>query len=168
MGSETTVAAKSLPEPDQVVRHDRLEEAWVSNVGLLWENRRTLVRVGVLTFVLSASFAFLMPKQYESSARIMPPDQATGSAAMLAALAGREDPQRAGWPASLAGYSADAETAQSSSACCEAAQSAGISSIDSNCSKSTKSATLCGHCEDTGSKDNYLRRQQEWSYHDCG
>jgi len=66
-----------------------MNEAWVSNAALMWENRRTLADVAVLAFVLSAVIAFCIPNQYQSSARIMPPEQAGGSAAMLAALAGR-------------------------------------------------------------------------------
>jgi uncharacterized protein involved in exopolysaccharide biosynthesis len=65
------------------------DEAWISNVALLWANRRLLVRVAALAFALSAVTAFILPKQYESTTRIMPPEQASGSAAMLAALMGR-------------------------------------------------------------------------------
>lgn len=65
------------------------DQTWVSNVALLWANRRLLVRVVALALVLSAITAFILPKQYESTTRIMPPEQATSSAAMLAALVGR-------------------------------------------------------------------------------
>ena len=65
------------------------ENAWVSNLALLWENRRALVRTAIVALGLSTAIAFLLPNQYESAARIMPPEQTTGNAAMLAALAGR-------------------------------------------------------------------------------
>jgi capsule polysaccharide export protein KpsE/RkpR len=65
------------------------DAAWVANVAILWENRRFLVGVVAAAFVLSAAVSLLLPKQYESSTRIMPPEQTTGSAAMLAALTGR-------------------------------------------------------------------------------
>ena len=65
------------------------DAAWVSNVDLLWANRQILVRTSALALVLGAAIAFMLPNQYESSARILPPEQATGSAAMLAALAGK-------------------------------------------------------------------------------
>jgi uncharacterized protein involved in exopolysaccharide biosynthesis len=61
---------------------------WLRNANLLWDQRRTLARVAVIAFVLSAAFAFLIPKRYESVARLMPPEQPSSGAAMLAALAG--------------------------------------------------------------------------------
>jgi capsule polysaccharide export protein KpsE/RkpR len=63
---------------------------WVTNATLLWNHRRLLARVTAVALVLSAVIAFLLPKQYESVARIMPPDQQGSSgAALLAAVAGR-------------------------------------------------------------------------------
>ena len=62
---------------------------WVVNAALLWAHRRTLVRVVAVALVISGAIAFLMPKQYESTARLMPPDQGGSSSALIAALAGR-------------------------------------------------------------------------------
>ena len=66
-------------------------ERWVSNLSLLWDERAILFRVGIASAVLSALLAFvIMPKEYESTCRIMPPDQNSGGAsALLSALAGR-------------------------------------------------------------------------------
>jgi capsule polysaccharide export protein KpsE/RkpR len=61
---------------------------WLSNANLLWDHRRTLARVAAVALVLSAAIAFLIPKRYESVARVMPPEQPSSGAAMLAALAG--------------------------------------------------------------------------------
>jgi uncharacterized protein involved in exopolysaccharide biosynthesis len=61
---------------------------WVRNANLLWDHRRLLFRVAVVAMVLSATIAFLIPKRYESVARLMPPEQPSTGAAMLAALAG--------------------------------------------------------------------------------
>jgi uncharacterized protein involved in exopolysaccharide biosynthesis len=61
---------------------------WVRNANLLWDHRRLLFRVAVVAVVLSATIAFLIPKRYESVARLMPPEQPSSGAAMLAALAG--------------------------------------------------------------------------------
>ena len=61
---------------------------WVRNTTLLWDRRRLLLRVAAITLVLSAVIAFLIPKRYESVARLMPPEQPSSGAAMLAALAG--------------------------------------------------------------------------------
>jgi uncharacterized protein involved in exopolysaccharide biosynthesis len=61
---------------------------WVRNAALLWDHRRLLLRVAAITLVLSAAIAFLIPKRYESTARLMPPEQSSSGAAMLAVLAG--------------------------------------------------------------------------------
>jgi uncharacterized protein involved in exopolysaccharide biosynthesis len=61
---------------------------WVRNANLLWDHRRLLARVAAVALILSATIAFLTPKRYESVARLMPPEQPSSGAAMLAALAG--------------------------------------------------------------------------------
>ncbi len=61
---------------------------WVHNGRLLWESRRILLRTAVASSVLALSIAFAWPKQYESSAQLMPPSSSTGGAALLAALVG--------------------------------------------------------------------------------
>jgi len=79
---ELCVATPSTaPEPPQA--------NWVTNATLLWNNRSLLARVTGTALVLSAVIAFLLPKQYDSVARLMPPDQQGSSAALLAAVAGR-------------------------------------------------------------------------------
>lgn len=61
---------------------------WVTNVAVLWERRRILVRVAAIALVVSLTIAFTMPKQYKSTARIMPPESSGSGSSMLAALAG--------------------------------------------------------------------------------
>ncbi len=61
---------------------------WLRNANLLWDHRRLLARVAAVALILSATIAFLTPKRYESVARLMPPEQPSSGAAMLAALAG--------------------------------------------------------------------------------
>ncbi|MGA3223727.1 MAG: lipopolysaccharide biosynthesis protein [Acidobacteriaceae bacterium] len=61
---------------------------WLRNANLLWDHRRRLARVAAVALVLSAAIAFLTPKRYESVSRLMPPEQPSSGAAMLAALAG--------------------------------------------------------------------------------
>ena len=66
------------------------EPARIAHARLLWGKRRFLGRVLLIGFVLSALVAFLIPKRYESKARLMPPDQqASSGLAAIAALAGR-------------------------------------------------------------------------------
>jgi uncharacterized protein involved in exopolysaccharide biosynthesis len=60
---------------------------WASRALLLWSRRRTLARVTAISLAVSLAFAFLIPKQYKSSASIMPPDEQGSRAMMLAALA---------------------------------------------------------------------------------
>jgi capsule polysaccharide export protein KpsE/RkpR len=62
---------------------------WVVNAAVLWDRRRLLVRVAAIALVISLAIAFLIPKRYESTARIMPPENGSSGTAMLAALAGR-------------------------------------------------------------------------------
>jgi uncharacterized protein involved in exopolysaccharide biosynthesis len=77
MATAEIMSAKTQPMPN-----------WVRNANLLWEHRQTLVRVAGVALILSAAIAFLTPKRYESVARLMPPEQPSSGAAMLAALAG--------------------------------------------------------------------------------
>lgn len=78
ISTNTTVVQASRPIPN-----------WVVNASQLWDERRLLVRIGAVAFILSALIAFTVPKQYESSARLMPPDNGGSGSAMLAALVGR-------------------------------------------------------------------------------
>src|SRR5580692_2012961 len=88
-------------EHEQVVLEPELEDApeirvdgalspnWVTNVAVLWDRRRTLLHVAAIALGLSLVIAFVIPKRYESTARIMPPENSNSGTAMLAALAGR-------------------------------------------------------------------------------
>lgn len=66
--------------------------SWIRNATLFWEHRRLLLRVGMGALIVSIGIALLIPKRYESITRIMPPEQQSGGAAVLAALAGRAAP----------------------------------------------------------------------------
>ncbi|HEY1901932.1 MAG TPA: Wzz/FepE/Etk N-terminal domain-containing protein [Terracidiphilus sp.] len=61
---------------------------WVRNASRLWQKRRMLARTAGVALALGLAIAFLLPKRYESSARIMPPSNSMGGTALLAALAG--------------------------------------------------------------------------------
>lgn len=57
---------------------------------LFWERRGFLGRAAVWGLVLSTTIAFVIPKRYESTTRLMPPDTQSGSGmAMMAAMAGK-------------------------------------------------------------------------------
>jgi uncharacterized protein involved in exopolysaccharide biosynthesis len=79
----------TIPSRDPLESGSSANAPWARNFLYLWERRRTLVRVGVVALILSTTLAFLTPKRYESSTSLMPPDQQSGGAALLAALTGR-------------------------------------------------------------------------------
>ena len=57
---------------------------------LLWDRRRFLARSVVWGMVISSLIALVLPKSYESTIRLMPPDNDSGSGlAMFAAMAGK-------------------------------------------------------------------------------
>ena len=59
----------------------------VAKIALLWDRRRTLLRVAVRAFVACTIVAFLIPPRYTSTTRLMPPDKSGfGAASILAAL----------------------------------------------------------------------------------
>lgn len=65
----------------------RSRERTIERARILWENRRTLFRAFVCGAVFSGLVAFLLPKGYEATAKLMPPESSSGSgAALLAAL----------------------------------------------------------------------------------
>jgi capsule polysaccharide export protein KpsE/RkpR len=69
---------------------DTREDAVIGRLRLLWEHRSFLARVTVIGVVLSVIIALLVPKRFESTTRLMPPDsQSSGALAMAAALSGR-------------------------------------------------------------------------------
>ena len=52
---------------------------------LLWDHRSLLYRVGVCALLASALVAFLIPPRYESTTRLMPPDNQSNSGLIMAA-----------------------------------------------------------------------------------
>jgi uncharacterized protein involved in exopolysaccharide biosynthesis len=59
----------------------------VASLRLLWESRRFLGRVTSAGLLLSMLMAFLIPSRYQSVARLMPPDNQSGSGLAMAAAA---------------------------------------------------------------------------------
>jgi uncharacterized protein involved in exopolysaccharide biosynthesis len=56
---------------------------------LLWQGRSALAKSAVLGFVIALGIAFLIPKQYESTTRLMPPDsQSLSGVGVPAAILG--------------------------------------------------------------------------------
>src|SRR5690348_2040326 len=74
---------------EEVVRDTRGRERTAARLRLLWAHRSFLARVLAVGLVISCVIAFLIPSSYESTAKLMPPDQGAGGLGILTALAGR-------------------------------------------------------------------------------
>ena len=76
-------------EPDEPQARQRR----IANYRLLWEHRRFLMRVVVRVAVVVLLLSFLIPNRYESTTRLMPPDDKGGSGlAAIAAMVGKNVP----------------------------------------------------------------------------
>jgi uncharacterized protein involved in exopolysaccharide biosynthesis len=80
---EIPAAENGIDEPLVEGRtHRNVDRAW-----LLWESRRFIWHLTVWGLVLTTVAAFLLPKQYVSTARLMPPEKESSSPlAMMAAM----------------------------------------------------------------------------------
>lgn len=62
----------------------------IARLRLLWERRRFLWKFVGISFVAATVITFLIPKRYDSTARLMPPENQSGMGmTLMAALAGR-------------------------------------------------------------------------------
>jgi capsule polysaccharide export protein KpsE/RkpR len=87
--TQRTLVVTEEPQPvfdaePEIVAPDKT----IDRLALLWAQRRTLFRWALVGMTVSLATAFLLPKRYDSVARLMPPDQASPGSMMLAALAG--------------------------------------------------------------------------------
>jgi capsule polysaccharide export protein KpsE/RkpR len=82
-------------EPEHEVEFGVAGSAPIDNLNLLWEHRRLLFRVLAWSLAISTVVAFLIPRRYESTVSIVPPDSLSGSNAMMAAVAAKADPNMA-------------------------------------------------------------------------
>jgi capsule polysaccharide export protein KpsE/RkpR len=73
------------PEPP------RAAEYALTTFDLLAQHRRQLTRLVIAAIALFAVIAFLIPKRYEATARLMPPDAGNTTSAMMGALMSRSD-----------------------------------------------------------------------------
>ena len=58
----------------------------LSGLHLVWENRRAVARATLAGLALGTIVAFVLPRQYQSAAQLMPPDSHSNASGMLAAL----------------------------------------------------------------------------------
>jgi len=81
---------ESLSDASLIGERLQTQQSFLSYLQLFWANRRFLVRAGIYAFLASTLVAFLIPPQYQSVTRLMPPDGQSGSGlALLAAMNGR-------------------------------------------------------------------------------
>jgi capsule polysaccharide export protein KpsE/RkpR len=80
---------ESEPNYAEPLREKPARGRGVAMLRILWDRRMFLAHVAGIGLLLSTVLAFLLPKQYTSTIRLMPPDQASSSNLMMAALAGR-------------------------------------------------------------------------------
>src|SRR5581483_7956854 len=88
--SEIAGLTSPLLEEDRVSDRDQRNFEWL---WLLWERRRFLARTAAYALGASTIIAFVIPKRYESTTRVMPPDARSGAGiAMMAAMSGKANP----------------------------------------------------------------------------
>ncbi len=76
----------------------------IARIGRLWESRKLLLKFAAWGAVLTAVIAILIPSQYESITRLMPPDPPQGQGlAMLAGIVGRMGANLGGFGSDLLG-----------------------------------------------------------------
>jgi uncharacterized protein involved in exopolysaccharide biosynthesis len=64
-------------------------EGSLNHLRLLWAGRRFILRFAICGALLSVVVALLLPVKFESSTKLMPPENKSGGVAMVAALAGK-------------------------------------------------------------------------------
>jgi capsule polysaccharide export protein KpsE/RkpR len=75
----------------------------LARLQLFWDRRILLRKVAIWALAVSTAIAFLIPRKFESSVSIMPPDSMNSNATMLAAIAAKTSPQLAAMAGNLLG-----------------------------------------------------------------
>jgi uncharacterized protein involved in exopolysaccharide biosynthesis len=91
-GAPVRQPVRELPENDFPVtpvpeESGETNQKALASLRLLWERRGMLYRVSLYALLASTLVAFLIPKRYESTARLMPPDNQSSSGLAMAAAA---------------------------------------------------------------------------------
>src|SRR5438552_8148542 len=73
------------PEDLGLGQEEVSREKLIAKLQLCWNRRRFILRWTAVAFALSTTIAFVIPKRFQSTARLMPPDQMDLSTQMLAA-----------------------------------------------------------------------------------
>jgi len=88
---QTTLEQPTTVDPHLEEMEEQFSrERFLGSLRLLWNERRFLVRCVLAGLVVATLTAFLIPKHFESTAQLMPPDsQSSGGLALLAGLSGQ-------------------------------------------------------------------------------
>lgn len=78
-------------------------ERMAARVRLLWNNRRFLIRATIFGLITATAIAFLIPHQFKSTAKLMPPTDSPDSGGKLALLSSRVGGAAAGMAESAFG-----------------------------------------------------------------
>jgi capsule polysaccharide export protein KpsE/RkpR len=76
-----SASAETLPET--------LEPNTLATLELIWDQRKLLYKVALWALIVSTTLVFLIPKQYESTVSIMPPEPSNDAGTMISALLGK-------------------------------------------------------------------------------
>lgn len=70
---------------------------------VLWERRRLFLRVAIYALIVSTVVVLLIPRKYDATTSIMPPESMSDTGMMIAAIAGKASPDLASLAGSLVG-----------------------------------------------------------------
>jgi uncharacterized protein involved in exopolysaccharide biosynthesis len=102
---QTTLDHPATIDPHiQEMEEQFSRERLLARLRLLWNERRFLVRCVLIGLIVATLTAFLIPKQFESTAQLMPPEsQSSSSVALLAGMSAMSAPGGGGQLGMLAG-----------------------------------------------------------------
>lgn len=86
--TEIIVSSETPPAFSNPFPSDANSNLAIARISQVWGQRRFISQCAGVGLLLSLAAAFLIPKRFESVARLMPPDQSNSGTAMLAALTG--------------------------------------------------------------------------------
>ena len=94
--SNPNAVLAEAPEPGETFAPEwganATRERVLPRLRVLWGMRRFLLRCALVGFVVATLIAFLIPSEWESTARLMPPDsQPSGGLALMAMLGGGQN-----------------------------------------------------------------------------
>jgi capsule polysaccharide export protein KpsE/RkpR len=81
----------------------------ISRLQQVWDRRNVLYRVARWALVLSTIIAFLIPRKYDSTVHIMPPESMSDAGAMVAAMLGKTSPGLMSLAGSVLGMKSNSE-----------------------------------------------------------